>query len=373
MYLAVRELRFARARFALVGAVVALIAVLMVMLSGFSEGLVRDGVSGLKRMPVTSFAFTAGVQESSAFSRSVVDTGAVSVWQRQPGVRHATPFGNTLVNAKSGTGVDIDLALFGVEPRSFLAPAVARGTRLGAADGIVVGETALRAGLRLGDTVTVDTLGTRLKVVGVMAGQHTFGHVEVAYVPLPLWQRIHAGVRQGETAAAHVRREITAVAVQSAGGTSLAAGDRAAGTKSLTLKASFDASPGYTAETMTLTLIEVFLYAISALVVGAFFTVWTIQRRQELAVLRAIGAPTRYLLRDGLAQAAAVLALGTAAGVGAGVGLGGLMGSAVPFEMTTTAVGLAAVLLVVLGVAGAAAAIVRIAAVDPITALGGNR
>ena len=54
VFLAVRELRFARARFALMGAVIALIAVLMVLLSGLSQGLVRDGVSGLQQLPVTS-------------------------------------------------------------------------------------------------------------------------------------------------------------------------------------------------------------------------------------------------------------------------------------------------------------------------------
>ena len=33
-----------------------------------------------------------------------------------------------------------------------------------------------------------------------------------------------------------------------------------------------------------------FLFVISALVVGAFFTVWTIQRSGDIAVLKALGA-----------------------------------------------------------------------------------
>jgi putative ABC transport system permease protein len=40
MFLAVRELRFARGRFTLMGIVIALIAVLVVLLSGLSSGLV---------------------------------------------------------------------------------------------------------------------------------------------------------------------------------------------------------------------------------------------------------------------------------------------------------------------------------------------
>lgn len=47
------------------GLVIALIAVLMVILSGLSAGLVNDGVSGLKAMPVTAFAFDEGTKQDT--------------------------------------------------------------------------------------------------------------------------------------------------------------------------------------------------------------------------------------------------------------------------------------------------------------------
>ena len=53
MFLARRELRFAWGRFALMGSVIALVAVLTVMLSGLATGLVDDGMSGLRALPVT--------------------------------------------------------------------------------------------------------------------------------------------------------------------------------------------------------------------------------------------------------------------------------------------------------------------------------
>jgi len=377
MFLALRELKFARARFGLMGAVVALIAVLMVLLSGLSVGLVNDGVSGLQRLPVTSFAFKEGVQHSAAFSRSVVEVSAVETWAKQDGVEEAAPFGNALVNGRSDSGIEVDLALFGVESDSYLSPAVADGVRLSdeAPTGIVVSRTLLDDGIKLGDTITLERIGTELKVVGTLADQHTYGHVDVAYVPLRTWQEVHAGVRPGDEAPERVYQEVTAVAVKSVKGesTDLAAGDKAAGTESLTLKESFGASPGYSAETSTLTLIEVFLYAISALVVGAFFTVLTIQRKQEIAVMRAMGASTGYLLRDALAQALILLALSVGAGVAVGVGLGSMIGGTAPFALEAGAVAVAAVLLVVLGVAGALGAVLRITAVDPLTALGGSR
>ncbi|MGW4479898.1 ABC transporter permease [Rhodococcus triatomae] len=375
MFLALRELRFARARFGLMGGVVALIAVLTVLLSGLSSGLVEDGVSGLKRLPVTAFAFGDGTKTDSAFSRSVIDDQQVQAWRRQPGVADAAPFGNFLVNAHSDSGVPVDLALFGVEPDSFLAPTASAGSGLADPDGLVVSSTALDAGLNIGDTVTIDRLGTTLRVVGATADQHTFGHVDVAFVPLRTWQEIHAGTRPGDTPSAQTYTEATAVALQALPGSELdlAAGDAAAGTSSVPLEESFASSPGFSAETSTLSLIQVFLYAISALVVGAFFTVWTIQRKHEIAVLRALGAPTSYLLRDGLAQALMLLVAATAVGAVAGFGVGALIGGGVPFTLDPTAVLTASALLIVLGLLGSAAAIARIASVDPLTALGGAR
>ena len=105
----------------------------------------------------------------------------------------------------------------------------------------------------------------------------------------------------------------------------------------MSLPDSFGASPGYSAETSTLTLIQVFLYAIAALVVGAFFTVWTIQRKQEIAVMRAMGAPTRYLLGDGLGQAFVLLLVSTGVGVAVGTGAGSLVGGGAPFALTGAA------------------------------------
>lgn len=374
MFLALREIAFARGRFAIMGSVVALIAILMVLLSGLSVGLVNDGVSGLQQMKTTSFAFQENVSKDSAFSRSIVDRDAVDVWDDQGGVEEAAPFGNTLVNGKTDRDVDVDLALFGIELDSFLVPEVAEGSDLtGAPDEVVVSATAADDGVEVGDVITVEQTGARLRVVGMLADQHTFGHVDVGYLPLETWQEVRAGVRQGDQVPDRVYDEVTAVAVLGED-VDLGAGDEAAGTSSMTTEESFGASPGYTAETSTLQLIQGFLYAISALVVGAFFTVLTIQRKQEISVMRAMGASTRYLLRDSLVQSAILLVVSVGIGVGVGLLMGaGISSTAMPFALEAGPIVVATATLLVLGVLGAAVAVVRIVRVDPLTALGENR
>ncbi|MBF0723076.1 ABC transporter permease [Sanguibacter inulinus] len=376
MFLALRELAFARTRFGLMGAVIALIAVLMVLLSGLSSGLVVDGVSGLMRSPVDAVAFSEGTKTDSAFTRSEVTAAQAQTWAEQDDVADAELLGTSIVNAKNDDGTALDLTLFGVVPDGFVVPEAADGRGLTTPGDAVLSSSARDEGVEIGDVITLDRLGTTLTVVGFTADQRTFGHVDIAFVPLSTWQEVHAGTTAGEQPDPAAYDVASVVALRGVDGQTpdLAAGDAAAGTSARTLEAAFDSSPGYSAELMTMELIKAFLYAISALVVGAFFTLWTVQRTRELAVMRAMGASTRFLLTDGVLQAAILLVISLTVGVSVGLVFGSLLeGTGMPFALETGPILTGAGLLLGLGLAGAAVATVRIASIDPVTALGENR
>jgi putative ABC transport system permease protein len=380
MFLAVRELRFARGRFTLMGVVISLISVLVVLLSGLSSGLVNDGVSGLKAMPATAFAFDEGTMKDNAFSRSVVDLDQLRHWEAADGVARAELMGVTIVNGVTDRDMQIDLTLFGVEPGGFLTPAVSDGLPLREPNGIVVSEPLRDAGVDVGTVITLDRTDVELTVIGFTEGQATFGHVDVAYLPLQTWQLLASGAAQpGAPTSDQIEAlefpyaSVVAVLAQDGATPDYGAIDAAATTGTMTLQDAFNASPGYEAETLTLSMIQVFLYVISALVVGAFFTVWTIQRTHDIAVLRAVGASAGHLLRDSLGQAAILLATFTAVGVAVGVGFGVAMPSTMPFALEAAPIAVASGLTILLGLLGSAIAVLRVTRVDPIRALGGQR
>ena len=380
MFLALRELRFARGRFALMGTVIALISVLVVLLSGLSAGLVNDGVSGLKAMPVTAFAFDEGTMKDNAFSRSVIDDDQLQAWQDAPDIAKAEPMGVNIINTATDDGTQIDLTLFGVEPGGFVAPAVSAGDELGPLDGIIVSEPLRDEGVEIGTVVTVDRLDLDLTVIGFTEGQATFGHVNVAYAPLDTWRLMAAGLTEpGAPTQEQVDAmdfpyaSVVALQVDDETAPDFSAIDEQASTSTMTLTESFNASPGYEAETLTVGMIQVFLYVICALVVGAFFMVWTIQRSHDIAILRAMGASSRYLVRDSLTQAAILLVGFTAIGVALGVALGTAMPDGMPFDLEAAPIALASGLTIVLGMVGATIAVLRITRVDPLEALGGQR
>ncbi|MCT2176779.1 ABC transporter permease [Brachybacterium muris] len=379
MFLALRELRFARGSFGLMGAVIALIAILMVMLSGLSAGLVNDGVSGLKKLPVTAFAFDQGTKTDDAFSRSVVDSEQISAWKDRPDVELAEPVGAGMINVTTTDGTQADLSLFGIEPGSPLEPELSEGHGLGVPHEVVLSETARSEGIEIGTVLTVDRMDTELTVVGFTDGQAIFGHVDMMYLPLDTWRLLISGQAQPGAPTAEQLDALdsdTASVVALRGADDeidLSAGDAAATTTAMPLEESFNASPGYQAETLTLSMIQWFLYAICALVIGAFFTVWTIQRTQELAVLRAIGASGGYLLRDSLAQAALLLVIFTGVGVGAGILLGRAMPAGMPFSLEPAPIAVATAVTIACGPAGATISVLRVLRIEPVTALGGNR
>ncbi|MER5931068.1 ABC transporter permease [Streptomyces sp. NPDC002054] len=360
MFVAWRDLRFAKGRFALMGTVVVLITLLVGLLSGLTAGLARENISAISGLPASHLAFAEpeGDQKVS-FSNSQVAEPAWLEWRKQSGVTSAQPVGIRTTNAVAGDRT-ASVSAFGVEADGGLAPArIAQGE-------VILSERAAKelGGQTAGGTLKIGTLELTVRSV---SGTASYSHTPVVWMDLNDWQRIGNPGTSTDTLA-------TVVALDGDAGTDWAAGDRAAGTKTQSVDEALGAIGSYAAENGSLQLMRGFLFAISALVIGAFFTVWTIQRSGDVAVLKALGASTPYLLKDALGQAVVMLAAGTGLGTLLAAGLGGLIsGGNVPFVLDAATVLVPAAVMILLGAAGAALSIRRITAVDPLTALGSAR
>ncbi|QWQ40359.1 ABC transporter permease [Streptomyces sp. YPW6] len=359
MFVAWRDLRFARGRFALMGSVVVLITLLVGLLSGLTAGLARENTSAVTGLDADHLAFAAPPDgQAESFADSAVPEDAWRAWAARPGVDAAQPVGIRTLNATAGERSGA-VSVFGVEPDGTLGP-----------DGIGPGRVVLSAkaaeelDAAAGDRIA---LGGTEREVAAVATDASYSHTPVVWTTLDDWQRIgHDGAGPAEQA--------TVIALTTTGGVDLAAGDAAAGTSTLPLDDSLAAIGSYQAENGSLQLMRGFLFAISALVIGAFFTVWTIQRSGDVAVLKALGASTPYLLRDALGQAVVMLVLGTGLGAALAAGAGALIGGgAVPFVLDPATVLVPAAVMIALGALGAALSVRRITAVDPLTALGSAR
>ncbi|TLP98674.1 ABC transporter permease [Nesterenkonia salmonea] len=363
MFVAWRELRFARGRFLLIGAVVALITLLVGFLSGLTGGLAAQNISSVLQLPGDRLVLQQSEDSDASFATSSLDDDTLQAWEQADGVESVTPVGIAQSRAAaSGTDDRIGVALYGLpqdasgigsNPLFDLTPTHDGevGLSSGAAEDL---------GVAVGDTISITGNDFTVTMVGE---DLWYSHTPVIVMTPDAWSE--ASTRVGGTG------EATVLAIT--GDADWEAIGPGTGTVAETPLSSLTALEAFQSEIGSLGLMIVMLFGISALVVGAFFTVWTMQRAGDIAVLKALGATTGSLVRDSLGQALIVLTAGISVGLAAVAGLGSLAGQALPFVVSPLTTLAPAVVMAVLGLAGAAFALRSVTKADPLTALGSNR
>ncbi len=361
MFVAWRELRFARGRFLLIGSVVTLITLLVGFLGGLTYGLANANISALTSLSANTIVF--GGEESVSYSSSTVSSGQVDSWASAKGVDHAEPLGISTVKAFKNSNESAALTVFGVGT-GFAA--VAWDQKLPTETGHLVFSRAAADKLNIVAGDMVEIAGSSY-IVDAVSGNSEYSHTGVVYGTIGDWRGI-VNQQNGGAQAPFA----SVIAVTTDGQADHAAIDTAAGTQSQALLPSLLNLESFKSEIGSLAMMMGMLFGISALVIGAFFTVWTIQRMGDIAVLKALGSSTQRLLVDSLGQALVVLVSGVGVGLLLTVGLGALAANALPFVLSPLTTLLPAVIMIVLGLAGASFALRSVTKVDPLTALSGR-
>lgn len=396
MFLALRDIVSARGRFSLISFVVGLITVLLVMLTGLTGGLAKHNTSALEALAPERYVFTS---DEPSFQESQVTTSDVQEWQELADAdSQVIPLGTAQTRLEAGSAMGV--AVLGLPagttvPAPVVSGAGAAGTEIAGATGAgaapeadlaasqeaqetqetVLGEDGIvlsrdivaEAGVQPGDTVEIG--GVEQPVSAVVEDEY-YSHQPVVWASTQVWQQI---------ARAHDDVVGTVLAVDTQDRHAGALRDEEwqdaenqTGHSVATVEDSFSGLAAYQSEQASLQLIQVLLYAISALVTVAFLSVWTIQRSRDLSVLRALGASPGYVWKDALGQAAVVVGIGVVLGAGVGWAAGVWAGGSVPFDLQWTTIVVPAVGIWVLGMCGALVATRRVKKIDPASALEGK-
>lgn len=349
MFVAWRDIRFARGRFLLIGAVVTLTTVLVGFLSGLTGGLAEQNISAVTGLDADRVVFSAPVAGASkSFGDSAVTPADAAAWSKQAGVTDVQPLGISQAKAMGSRAASV--ALFGVS-------ADYRTMDLEPGTAALSAPAAKSLGVTEGQRVTMGD--TRLRISSV-TGDDWYSHTPVVWMNLTDWQTQARATGQAEAFASVLLVEGSPQ-------------DDVAGTESSSVLGSLTSIGAFRSEIGSLLTMVGMLFGISALVIGAFFAVWTVQRKADIAILKALGASNRALVRDALGQALFVLGTGVLIGFAMTTALGSLAGRALPFMLSPLTTLLPATILIVLGLAGAASALRTVTRADPLSALGSNR
>ncbi|MDO4263637.1 MAG: ABC transporter permease [Deinococcus sp.] len=352
MFLALRELKFNWLRSALLGGIAALLAFMVFMLLGLTRGLSEDSAAWMLHNPDATFVTTTDAEGN--FTRSFIGKGDVAALRKSH--PDAAPFAQSFASFGVNTAGSTQLGavMMGLDSGSFLAPQITEGQPM-QAGGAVVDATLKEDGVRLGDTIILRPSGEQLKVVGFTEGAR-LNHQPVMFVTLDKWQSLNP--RAGGTVSG-VALEAGAVSLPEG----LAAQTRAEALQSL---------QGYKEEQGSLLMIQIFLVAVSALVMAVFFYVMTLQKTAQFGLLKAIGAGMRTLAGSLVAQVVLLTLAALAVAAAAMYGTVQVLPAGLPFALSWSAVAQASGLLLLVSLLGSLLSLRTIAQADPLQALGQN-
>lgn len=375
LFLAWRDMRFARGRFALITGVVLLMTLLIGLLSGLTGGLAQQNISAVRALDGERVVLAA-----ETFDESELTDAQVEAWNDSDLVENVREVGilRFTIDAPEADSGSTEAA--GADETGTSAPGISAAMFGGAADspardGQVALSPQAAEDLGVGDADQVSVVGIDL-AVDVLAEDRWYAHTPVAYVTMSDWQEMQTRLGRDDVAATALTLDVSDNASE-AGDASVddqleALAEESSTTVNSNLS-SLLAIASFRSEIGSLLMMVGMLFGISALVVGAFFTVWTMQRTGDVAVLKALGASTPSLMRDALGQSLAVLIAGVGGGILLTAALGLAVSGVVPFVVAWYTTLLPAVLLIALGLVGAAFALRSVTQADPLTALGSAR
>ncbi len=358
MFLALREFRHAKLRYALVTGVIVLVASLVFILSGLANGLSAGNSEAIDAIPADRFAVAIGSEFS--LDRSRLDPDIVVAISEVDGVRDAQPIVAMVGSVREQDSKDlIGVSVLAVPVRSFLDPGVKSGEGLSMrSDGVVIDQSMANEGIHIGDTLVFEPSQTRLTVVGITTN-HQYRLAPTLFVNID-----HVSSLNPELNGA-----VSAVALQGDAEALDAIDSSVTGVQIGTSQDIVQRLPGQSEQNMTLTLITLFLVVIAALVIAAFFFILTLQKMSELGVMKALGATTWELAKALMIQAGILAGIGVLVGIMVADSLWYLAQGIVPYKVQWQQMLLYGGMLLVVAVAGTLLSLLRIARIDPLDAI----
>lgn len=361
MFLAWREIKHTKVRYALIGFIMILIIWLVLFVTGLANGLASDNASAIKESPASYYVLEKGAD--NRFARSTVTSDE---WQmiQQKLKADATPLSiqmSTISNSKGKEKTDISYFL--LEPSSFQEPQLSSG-KFQKTDPkkVIVDEKLQRNGYKIGDSIK-DTVSETVFTISGFTKNQTYSHTGVVFLSPEQWKSIKQPQKTDAITYNAIALDISKSKAETLS------------FKGLDVVPQNDIVqniPGYSEEQGSLTMMIAFLYIIAAFVLTVFFYVITLQKMDQFGMLKAIGAKTSYLGRSLFMQITLISIFSLLIGNGLTYGTAAILPASMPFKLTGTTALLSSILFLAVALIGALLSLYKVAKVDAIEAIGGT-
>jgi len=368
MFLALKEMRHSKTRFVMIGTILVLVSWLVFILSGLGNGLATLAASTFQNMAADYVVFEKGSKAS--MSKSLLSGGLTAELLEIPNGEAASPMGIIMGSAAKGGSEEnkLDIALVGIEPGSFLEPAVTEGTGLdaGRPSHVIVNESMKDEGFKIGDTFVLDGTTEILTIAGFVRDQ-TYNHVAYVFIPIETWRKLAFAAPGSDKG---VKDPVNAIMLQGKDIDPNVVSERLPGTETVTRAQAVQGIAGYKEETGTIFMMLGFLFVISAFIVGVFFYVLTMQKSNQFGIMKAIGAKNGFLSRAVISQVFVLSLASIAIGILLTYGTAVVLPKGMPFRLETGWVIAYSLVLLAIALASSLVSVRTVVKIDPLKALG---
>ncbi|MFW0184629.1 ABC transporter permease [Rothia sp. CCM 9418] len=348
MFLAWKEIIHEKKHFALITIMITLIGVLVFFLTGLAIGLQSAMSQGVTNLKAENILLSQDSNQNIQASLIPEDTlNDVKTFKSAP-----LGFGALTLNHN---GQQTSATVFAINPTDFTAPTITKGRMFNAPCEIIVDDSLIRKGYQLNDIIYAPQHDEPFTIVG-FTHHATYATAPIVYMSIPDWQ--DTGIQYQGT--------ISAIATTENISTTTLAHTKLS---SQTLPEFIKSIPGVTAQNLTFGMMISALVLVSAVILGIFIYVLTLQKKHLFGVMKTQGVSNSVIGWSVIWQTLILAVTGSTVAGLLVVIIGLALPEAVPFTipwLLFTAVG---AMMVFFSLLGALFSVRTATAIDPLLAL----
>ncbi len=355
MFFATKELKYTKAKFALIIAVIVLVSYLVYFLTSLAYGLASSYTNAVEKWEADEIIMTVESNDNMMMSYmnqtdfdSVIVNGKKAKLGLFPAVIN-NPLSDNILDSR------IDVYFFGIED-SFLKPSELNDVVL-TGNKVIVDQELKKEGYKVGDSFGVTGSSATYEIVG-FSSKTTYQTAPVVYMSLSTWQEYRYGTTNTPDLFSGIIVQGNSTSIPS---------------KLLTYLTSdyISTLPGYTAQVLTFSTMIIFLIIIVAFVLGIFIYVLTIQKTSMFGVMKAQGISNGYIAGSVIIQTFILVLIGIVLGLILTIITGIFLGEVILFAVNYLFYVVITAAFFLFALFGAMFSVRAVLKIDPLRAIGG--
>ncbi|MBR1765055.1 MAG: ABC transporter permease [Ruminococcus sp.] len=356
-----KEIAFGKKKYILIELLLILLMFMVLFLAGLAEGLGRAVSSAIETMDADSFIVDDSAEQ--LITVSTVDAQLLEDLRAQ-GADAAPLDIQRMYIRKQDDDKKLNVTYFAIEQGSFIEPEVIEGEGLSgddAEDPILLDDDYRLEGIEVGDTVVDPSSEMEFTVAGFVKDR-MYGHTSVGYITVDSYTKLRTALDPMYAPAYH------AIAVRG----DVSYDFSSNGLELVSRQEIIENIPSYTAEHMTITMIVWVLVVVSAVIIGIFNYILTLQKRKQYGVMKAIGIGSGELAGMVVSEVCIISVFAAAVALGLTFAMSAALPETMPFYLEVPRALAVTAAFVLISVLSSLLSVINISRIDPMIAIGGG-